>query len=32
VTQDVHVTLHSEFPLQNQHSTRRRTFSPANWS
>jgi hypothetical protein len=30
--QGVHVTLNPELPWQNQHSTRRRLFSPANWT
>jgi hypothetical protein len=30
--QDVHVKLNPELSWQNQHSTRRRLFSPANWT
>jgi len=32
MSQDVHATLNSELPWQKQYSTRRRLFSPANWT
>jgi len=30
--EEVHVKLNSEFPWKEQHSTRIRLFSPANWA
>jgi hypothetical protein len=32
ILQGVHVKLNLELPWQKQHSTRRRIFSPANWT